>query len=75
MYLEFLKSYDEHGFGGSRKKNILNYYFNEMLEALIKDSEKYLFLMCNQSKNYETMKGLETYEQIDNMFVEVMQLD
>jgi len=26
-----MKSYDEHGFGGTRKKNILNYYFNEML--------------------------------------------
>ena len=38
FYAEFIKSYDEHGFGGTRKKNTLNYYFNELLESLLKDS-------------------------------------
>ncbi len=28
FYTEFMNSYDEHGFGGTRKKNLLTYYFN-----------------------------------------------
>ncbi len=42
-----MNSYDTHGFGGTRKKNLLNYYFNELLLSIMRDSEKYLFLVCN----------------------------
>ena len=41
----------------------------------MRDSERYLFLMCNQSKDPNSIHGLETYEQIDSTFVEVMELN
>ena len=70
-----MNSYDEHGFGGSRKLNTFNYYFNELLLSVLRDSEKYLFLVFNQCNNVEDAREVHTYEHINLVFQEIMQLD
>lgn len=56
--MDFVKIYQEHGFAGSKKTELLNYYFNEILEAMMRDSERYLSLLLIKSPDESEVKGL-----------------
>lgn len=57
----FLDSYAERGFAGRKKIKILNYHFNEILEALLRDGEKYLSIVYANSKSYDQLERLPEF--------------
>ena len=67
--------YAERGFAGSRKTKLLNYHFNEILEAMVKDSERYLILMFAKSKSWEDLEPLPEYDTLHAAFYNVFKLD
>ena len=46
-----MQTYAMHGFAGSKKMEIINYYYNEIIESLLRDSERYFCLICANSKD------------------------
>jgi hypothetical protein len=75
FYHEFLDIYAERGFAGSRKTKLLNYHFNEILEAMVKDSERYLSLMFANSDSWDDLRPLEGFEMLHAAFYDVFKLD
>lgn len=71
FYSEFMNTYALHGFGGSKKIEIINYYFNEILEAMMRDSERYFCLMCLNAKSGYELKGFPDQEIISSVFFEI----
>ena len=53
----------------------MNYYFNQIIESMLIDSEQYFAIICYEAKDPKDIKGLSQYESINNAFWEILQPD
>lgn len=54
---------------------MINYYFNEILEAMLRDSERYFCLMCLNAQSGYELKGFPEYEIIQSVFFDILKPD